>query len=283
MIDEATQETAALYALDLLDPEPARAFETRLSGDAELRRLVEELRESGAALANTLAPVAPPSALREKVLSSAQSPPRLVPMPPAKAPWLPWALAASFAIACSYFVTEWRRVNSEFENLASQRAAWRREYEEAVAAERRAAAEKQQLEQERTQLTAEKEALSVRLAEAVQRDALAQVRIASLTGQVNAYARAVAVVVWDPQKQRGIARFDRLPQPEANKVYQLWVIDPTQPVPVSGGLLPAGPTGSLQVAFKPARAINSAGKFAVSIEAAGGATAPAGPIVLVGE
>lgn len=70
MIDERHEELAALYALDLLEGQELRDFETRLAADAELARLVRELRESTASLAHTAPAATPPAALRQRILAS---------------------------------------------------------------------------------------------------------------------------------------------------------------------------------------------------------------------
>lgn len=65
--------------------------------------------------------------------------------------------------------------------------------------------------------------------------------------------------------------------------YQLWIIDPTVGEPISAGLVPASGSGLLRVEFKPVKPVNSAAKFAVSIEQAGGSQIPRGEIVLMGQ
>ena len=45
MIDERTEEVAALYALDLLESGEKSAFEAALRQDSALRSLVDELRQ----------------------------------------------------------------------------------------------------------------------------------------------------------------------------------------------------------------------------------------------
>ena len=258
MIDEHRQDLAAEYALDALDPESMRAFEAMLAGDAELKALADDLRETASALAHDAPPQLPPPELRERVLSriraeaqagtpatAADAAPS-TPAAPVPAPStgghtiVPWALAAGFAVTTA--------------------ALWL----------------------ERNQWQQETADLKTQIHDLAERDTLAKVKIATLSAQVDAYSKASAVIVWDPQKQRGIVKLANVPRPESGKDYQLWVIDPKYPQPVSGGLVPVDAEGMARVSFEPTQPISKADKFAISIEPAGGVPKPTGSIVLLG-
>jgi len=114
------------------------------------------------------------------------------------------------------------------------------------------------------------------------RDPFSKMKIATLTAQDDAYAKAAVIVVWDAEKQRGVVKLTNVPRAAAGKDYQLWVIDPKYPQPVSAGVLPASDDGLARLAFAPEHSIRSADKFAISIERAGGVSAPGGPIILLG-
>ena len=243
MIDEAKQDLAAEYVLGSLDAGAAAAFEAELLADAELRAFADELRETTAALAHAAPPVLLPPALRERVLAGVRGESKAAPSAQAKSSglgYLPWAVAAGFAITAFAF---W----SERSELAKEVAALRAE------------------------------ALALRT-----RDAFSKMKIATLAAQNEAYAKGVAIVVWDAEKQRGVIKLTNIPRAAAGKDYQLWVIDPKYPQPVSAGVVPVGDDGLARVSFTPERAIRSADKFAISIERAGGAPAPGGPIVMLG-
>jgi anti-sigma-K factor RskA len=124
--------------------------------------------------------------------------------------------------------------------------------------------------------------LKAQIHDLAERDTLAKVKIATLTAQVDAYAKASAVIVWDPQKQRGIVKLANVPRPESGKDYQLWVIDPKNPQPVSGGVVPVDAEGIARVSFEPTQPISKADKFAISVEPAGGVRQASGPIILLG-
>jgi anti-sigma-K factor RskA len=117
-----------------------------------------------------------------------------------------------------------------------------------------------------------------------EKDELARVRIASLGAQIDAFSKVRAVVFWDSQKQRGIAQFNDLPPLDEEHDYQIWVIDPSQPQPVSGGIVYVQPDGSARLVFQPSIKIEQASQFAISVEAKGGSSKPApqGQIVMAG-
>jgi anti-sigma-K factor RskA len=114
------------------------------------------------------------------------------------------------------------------------------------------------------------------------RDALASVRIATLSAKVTAYEKALAVVVYDPKAQRGLLKLADFPAPAAGKDYQLWVIEPGGAAPVSAGVVPVQSGGATRVAFHPERKISGVDAFAISVEQSGGSPSPKGQIVFVG-
>jgi anti-sigma-K factor RskA len=104
MIDERREAQASLYVLGILPEEEAREFEAVLRGDFPLQMLVRDLRDATAAMAAAFPRVAPPPELREAVLAAVGGAPAAV--PPARLEgtpwfvWMPWALAACFALLC---------------------------------------------------------------------------------------------------------------------------------------------------------------------------------------
>ena len=259
MIDETLQDQAALYVLRLLPPAEAVTFAQELERNDELRVLVAELGAAAAQVSHAAPVVAPPPALRERVLASIrtekQDPPegRVIAFPSAAAApasrkslaWIPWAIAASVLLT---LFPQWMSLRSENEALRAQ--------------------------------TVEQGARITRLE---RRDELASVQIASLSAKVSAYEKAFAVVVYDPQNQRGLVKLDSFPKAANGKDYQLWVIEPGGVAPVSAGLVPVGNEGIARVAFKPEREIRGVDAFAISVEPAGGSAAPRGEIVFVGK
>lgn len=230
MIDEAKQDLATKYVLGELDETTAVAFATELAQDAELRRFVSELHETAAELALAAPSKTPPPELLGRLLDRVHGT-RTQPAVRSSS-WLPWALAASLAVACSWFAFDRQRAEREIIALRTQ-------------------------------------------------DALSRMKIATLGAQAEAYAKVLAVVVWDEEKQRGVLELGQLARPAADRDYQLWVIDPSYPAPVSAGVVEIGTEGVTRASFQPAQPIRSASKFAVSVERKGGAAAPAGEIILL--
>lgn len=97
MIDEAFQEQASLYVLDLLEPAEKIQFESAMRASAELRALVDELRDAAAAIAHASPPRALPPGLEQRVLAAIQNDEKVVPFKKPVA-WLPWSIAAILAI-----------------------------------------------------------------------------------------------------------------------------------------------------------------------------------------
>ncbi|MGH7702100.1 MAG: anti-sigma factor [Gemmatimonadales bacterium] len=98
------RDHAAAYALGALDAEEARAFEALLAGSPELRREVDEYRETNALLAlGTSAPQAPNPALRAQVLERIARekvvPLRRAPTGPRRQSLLVWAALAASLVA----------------------------------------------------------------------------------------------------------------------------------------------------------------------------------------
>ena len=129
--------------------------------------------------------------------------------------------------------------------------------------------------------TISNELLELKLSEALNAPVPARmardIRLPSIEG------KALAVIVWDEEKQQGIVKLDQLARPAADRHYQLWMIDPNRASPESAGIVPVGEDGLAQASFKPSRAIRSVNGFAISIERKGGASAPEGPIILMGK
>lgn len=132
-------------------------------------------------------------------------------------------------------------------------------------------------------LVAERVALRNRVAILEHRDFLAQIQIASLSSKLHSAPDANAVVVWDEKKQKGILKVTQLPLNEANRDYQLWLVDPRYKNPVDGGVFHVSNKGELSVPFQPATPVRGAKGFAISLERKGGVTKAEGPIVLLGK
>ncbi|MDQ6631891.1 MAG: anti-sigma factor [Verrucomicrobiota bacterium] len=168
--------------------------------------------------------------------------------------WLPWAMVAGLVILCSIFATKTGSLKDEVNRLAALR------------------------DQQKNELTS----LQSSLDELRTKDRVSQVRIAMLNSLLESSPKAVAFSVWDAEKQDGVLLVQNLAVLPTDKDYQLWVIDPKHPAPVSAGVFSVDEKGTVRFRFKPTSAVMSADKFAVTVEKKGGAAAPQGKMVLAG-
>lgn len=320
MIDERRQELASLYALDLLEGTERTAFEAELAGDPALRVLVRELREAAGTLALAAPAATPAPELKARILEKITSLPRpagemIRPSPFAFGRVLPWLAAAAAVVAAALLGQRYLAMRTENALLRDQQtladfelrsARNLREADGLIAkkqlqdAAQRLAAEElrtnsalRQLDRAREliatregQLADEKRQLAA-LEEQSRRDAdLAHFKIATLASLAGNSPEALAVAVWNPARQEGVFKIEKMPRPASDQDYELWVIDPSQPKPVSAGVFTVGADGGARVAFHPASPVAHAAKFAVSRERKGGAPAnsgPQGPVLMLGE
>jgi anti-sigma-K factor RskA len=85
--------------------------------------------------------------------------------------------------------------------------------------------------------------------------------------------KAVAVSLWDSEKQTGVLVAQHLRALPPDKDYELWILDENKD-PVASGVFHIDESGAMRMDFKPARAIKAAGKFAVTEEVKGGVASP---------
>jgi len=302
MIDERTEELAALHALDLLEGEERAAFADRLIRDPDLQVLVRELRESANALACTAPLGAPDPDLKARLLQRiekshpAGNGARLLPF---RVPtWIPWAAAAGLAVLAAWLGQTLLATRSEADALqVESRLAElaRREAENRLSAERivlgqQVSDSSRQLAEARRQLAdtaneilaANQHAAEVSQQLKLQAD-LAQFKIATLSSMLGNSPQALAVAVWNPARQEGLLTVEKLPVLAKDQDYQLWVVDPKYKDPVNGGVFSVDPDGVARVPFKPDQPITSAVKFAVTRERKGGVPKAEGPFVLLSQ
>jgi anti-sigma-K factor RskA len=109
-------------------------------------------------------------------------------------------------------------------------------------------------------------------------DNMVQLKLASLEAQNAAYANAKVMVAWDPKMHHGYISMENMPAPPPGHDYQLWVLDPNAPAPISAGLLRMSPNGQGFVATQP---MDTSGPgFAISLEPSGGRSEPTAGAIL---
>jgi anti-sigma-K factor RskA len=260
MIDERLEEQAGLYVLGVLTPDEATAFEAALKQDAELRQLVASLRVSRDALAGSLPQVAPPPALKQKILDQIAAQDQGLPLS-AKFEagssgwfnWLPWTLAACLAVLCAISFSQQKNLRRQIGAQAKQLV---------------------DLNQLADSLRSQTQNLQQAVATLRETNRLANLRIAMLGSLLADSPKAVAVSLWDDQQQRGVFVVQNLKPLAADRDYQLWVMDPKYPAPVSAGVFQVDAQGNVRVQFKADKPIETANKFAVTEEPKGGLPTP---------
>ena len=304
MITEHLEEQACLYVLGLLPQTEEQAFAVVMSQDDELRKLVSSLQNATLAIAKSAPLLEISPSVKQRLLASiaeesvatqksSEKTNDVLPFPKkSQSSWLtllPWAAAACLTV---FLIMQKRDAEREQQELASQLSSRANELqsakEELAAASTQWQVEKNQLESRnqastqaqtelQTQLAAaestRKEILA-RLTALEAKDALAQAQIAVMNSLIKNRPEAIAVSVWNQEKQNGVLVVENLPVLEPGKDYQLWVIDPSIAAPVSAGIFKVDDKGKVRIKFQPNQAIQTAAKFAVTEEKEGGAASP---------
>ncbi len=278
MIDERHEELAALYAFDLLEGEELSAFQTALARDAELRRLVDSLRDTAANLTYAAPAVGAPSpALRARILNSAvpQERTEAYVLPFVLPAWLGWAAAACFFVTAIFFASKSFNIRGQLQFVLEAERVARLEtgtLKNLLEAER--ILSRGQLDR---LVSADRLVADLR----VQAD-VARLKITSLASLAGNSPQARAIAIWNPDRQEGVLVVSQLPALASDKDYQLWVIDPQYPIPVDGGVFTVDEkTGDARLNFKPGKNVAVAQTFAVSLERKGGVPKAEGPMVLI--
>jgi hypothetical protein len=106
-----------------------------------------------------------------------------------------------------------------------------------------------------------------------------RLRVIALGGQASS-PKSEGRVLWSPDAKKAVFYANGLPRPPAGKDYQLWVIEGS--TPRSEGVFPVGDDGKAQHVLPEVPAPGGVGAFAVTLEPAGGLSAPSGPMYLLG-
>lgn len=343
MINERRETQASLYALGALPPEQLREFEAALRADPQLKTLVAELRSAADAMVAGFPQVTPPPALKSRVMGAVAdravapvAPTRLVgqdaPHTPGWMVWLPYALAACFAVLCVVLISLGRNLReqalalreqliertaeaddlkSRLEQLQVQNDETGSNYQRRIAdfrsdaatrvaeIQRQAATFTNQLAREQTDLKRRlgaSEADAVRLKrekEAIEdalkglyvanSDRLNNARVALLRPTAAGSPQSLGATVWLPNDQRGLVVLEHLPALPASQNYQLWLVDPSAPAPVSAAVFTSEATGAVRLVFTTPGNLRTSERFAVSVEPKGGSPRPTGKFLLASD
>lgn len=278
------EEQAALYALRMLDPREARAFEVEMQQDRALREHVSSLEAAVAELALLMPEEAPPD-LKAKIMGDVKLSSGAGDTIPARSssrviasPWLAWAAAMALAVGAFSLWNEKVRLQDKVAALTKSESVAQQQVITSVFRQESLEKQMETTQQKMAGLTEEINRLN-------QTNALARMEVATLRSSISNYENGVAVIVWDNEKQEGKLKLEKMPPVQANKDYQLWVVDKENPTqPVSAGVVKLSPDGTATMTFKPVQPVSSATAFALSVETEGGIPRKTkeGPIVLIG-
>jgi anti-sigma-K factor RskA len=254
MIDERMEEQAALHVLGALSGAEAREFKKQLLANPELQQYVSRLSLATGALAGATPMVEPSPQLRSKILARVEPPQKILTLPERKTglfAWLPWAFAAGVAVFGLVFFTQ----NGQLRHTIVQQAK-----------------QIDDLNQLALSLQAATNTLNQTVLALQETNRLENLRIAMLNSLVPDAPKAVAVSLWDAQKQNGVLVAQNLKALPADRDYELWVIDGGKPV--ASGVFHVDESGTIRIDFKPSQLVKVASVFAVTEEVKGGVASP---------
>jgi anti-sigma-K factor RskA len=190
---------------------------------------------------------------------------------------MPWALAAGLALGTAWFAQLYVVDRSESELLRGRAALVEISLQSA----------QQQLEAERIitrqQLATLEQQITALTNDLRTQADLANLKITPLASMLNNFPQALAVAVWNPNRQEGVLKVEKLPALLPSQDYQLWVVDPQYPDPVDGGVFTVSPeTGQARFIFKVRQRVGTVEAFAITLECKGGVPKAEGPFVLLG-
>ncbi len=259
---EAFAEAAAAYALGALDASERASVEAHLATCAICRADVESYRQVSDAMGAAIAPVAPPPALKARVIANARLAPSAVKRPARSSGlWLAAAASLALHVGLGYYAWSIRTQLTTASELAARATAYAERLRTELAQQRNEAA------------------MGSRIAEVLSSPDVVRIELRAakngFPGQGLGY--------WS--RSRGMwFSADTMPAPAPGRTYQLWLVAQGQP-PISAGLLPLDARGSIAMVRPPAAETipgRSELTLAVTEEPAGGSPGPTTPILLAG-
>ncbi len=304
MDEERFEELAAMNALGMLENDEKRALDGAIARDKEVRSLTLELEQVTAELAYLIQPVEPPANMKKRIRAKMRA--RGVKGGGVSRGVIiggtGWALAAAFAVASVWLWQE--RAGMTMQLAAASRAIapvhnpaapvvddgktrtleeeLKKRRDEFEAQKQALVKEIESLHKQETDAKAQSAKLTAEVAALKQQEQQSQLQIATLQSKVWEYRRSEMLVVWDQKRSQGVVVLDKMPKVQSDQDYQLWVVDPNKPDPVSAGVVTVDSKGSVKASFKPVEAVSGEAKFALSIEKKGGVPKSEGQLLMVG-
>jgi TolA-binding protein len=109
---------------------------------------------------------------------------------------------------------------------------------------------------------------------------LTQLRVGLMHPTAEFVGNASGSAAWDLGEQRGVLVVEGLAPLSGDRDYQLWILDASSGAPISGGVFQPNARGETRTEFTAADPVQSADRYAISIERKGGAPVPTRYILL---
>ncbi len=285
MNTERLEELAALHALDLLEGAELAEFDALIASDPAAAALAIECSQALTGLGLSLPAIEPPTRLRREVMEATR------PATVASTSWyrevLPWAMAASFALAALLLWSQGQQSHQHFiaaalelETLKNQITEITSQRDHLVAELQQATGQREEMRVRLEKLESDRRSLQLQVAALQNRDPLDGLRVVRLTAQTDVWKGTDLAAVWDPNRREGRLDLVGLANASPGKDYQLWIISPDASQPISAGVLVTA-DGHGSQNFQLDQQVKVAA-LAVSLEPKGGSPSPSGPVILVG-
>jgi anti-sigma-K factor RskA len=248
MSHDQFEAIAALDAIGAATAEETEAFREHAGSCPECRLARDEYQEAASLIARDLDPVAPPPAVRERIMNAVAE--GEVIDARERFGVSRWWMAAAVVFLALW---GWRELSVRVtrEKVSSSEAEIRR------------------LAGENRMLAAHNEKLTAAVAALSSRDT----RTIALTGQQIAPS-ASAKVFLDPGQRRAIVFFYNLPANATDKSYQLWILRADQPKPQSAGVFDVTRSGAASISIDNLPLATEIKGLAVTLEPKGGVDQP---------
>jgi hypothetical protein len=107
-------------------------------------------------------------------------------------------------------------------------------------------------------------------------------RVAGLAAPKARRRDASAVVVWNSALGEGVVEVERFPATEPTEDYQVWILDPKQPDPLTAGVFSVGGDGVARALLRCEQPLSEEAEFVIRRTRKGGLARPDGAIVASG-
>ncbi len=107
-------------------------------------------------------------------------------------------------------------------------------------------------------------------------------RIAGLGAPKTRRRDLTALVVWNTALGEGVVKVDRFPATEPTEDYQVWIVDPKHPAPLTAGVFSVGSDGVARALLRCEQPLSDEAEFVIRRTRKGGLARPDGAIVASG-